>query len=346
MRFALDHLSDTEFEEFCFDLLKSLDFVNLNWRKGTGLASSPSDQGRDIQGLLLRNDIDGSQHHEQWFIECKHYMKGVPPEKIQGAISWANAKRPDVLLIIVSNFLSNPAKNYIEEYQKQNKPAYRIKVWELKDLDGISAGRNDLRRKYGLPSDLNFLSVLNNYHIAYAMKPQLNTIEYFIELMDSLNAEKRDEAFAMTYFDIVQPRFREPISGDETIGDLKLDRDDYPAFRQRCLSITSDASPTFVHMTVTSALSWLFNMADKSALKEMEDTQKFLIERLEADIAEETDGDKKARLENMLELPRRSLRELPERVERLYGIYTYLCEELVRKLLAEKPSVRGERFVD
>lgn len=67
MNFSLNNLSETEFEDFCFDLLRSLNFVNLSWRKGTGLSSSPSDQGRDIEGELLRKDVDGSEHHERWF---------------------------------------------------------------------------------------------------------------------------------------------------------------------------------------------------------------------------------------------------------------------------------------
>lgn len=36
-QFSLDHLDSTEFEEFCFDLLGSLGFTNLDWRKGTAL---------------------------------------------------------------------------------------------------------------------------------------------------------------------------------------------------------------------------------------------------------------------------------------------------------------------
>jgi hypothetical protein len=341
MSFTLNNLSDTEFENLCFDILQSLDFVNLSWRKGTGLTSSPSDQGRDIQGELLRKDVDGREHHEKWFVECKHYVKGVPPDKIQGAISWANAKRPDVLLIVASNFLSNPTKNYLDEYQKQNKPPYRIKVWELKDLENLTAGKNDLRRKYGLPTEIAFLPILNNYHIVYSMKPQLNTIEYFLELMDSLDPQKRDEAFSMAYFDIVQPRFKAPITGDEKLADLKIDADDYEAFRKKCLYMSSEASPTFVHKLMSSALAWLFHAADKTSLANMQDTQRFLIERIETDIAEEEDKEFRNRLSKMLELTQRMLMELPERMERYYGLYTYICDELVRKLLAEKPSLRS-----
>lgn len=341
MAFTLNDLSNTEFENFCFDILKSLDFVNLSWRKGTGLNSSPSDQGRDIQGELLKKDVDGREHHEKWFVECKHYLKGVPPDKIQGAISWANAERPDVLLIIASNFLSNPTKNYLDEYQKQNKPPYRIKVWEVKDLENLTAGKNDLRRKYGLSTDVVFLSILNNYHIVYSMKPQLNTIEYFLGLMDSLDPQKRDEAFSITYFDILNPRFRPPVTGDEKLAELIIDADGYEAFRKKCLSLSSEASPNFVHKLVSSALAWLFHMADKTCLMDMQNTHRFLIERLEEDIAEESDDERRAKLTGMLELPKKSLRALPEQLDRYYGLYTYICDELVRKLLAEKPILRS-----
>jgi hypothetical protein len=45
---SFEALDATEFEQFCFDLLQELGFVNVDWRKGTGLRSSPADRGRDI----------------------------------------------------------------------------------------------------------------------------------------------------------------------------------------------------------------------------------------------------------------------------------------------------------
>ncbi|QXC34519.1 restriction endonuclease [Aeromonas sp. FDAARGOS 1407] len=336
MTFTLNDLKDSEFEEFCYDLLHSMDFVNLSWRKGTGLLSSPSDQGRDIQGQLLRRDVDGSQHHEQWFIECKHYIKGVPPEKIQSALAWANSKRPDVLLIIVSNFLSNPTKNYLEEYQREHKPPFRIKVWELKDLENLSAGKKELRQKYNLANELSYLPVLNRYHIAYTMKPQLNSIGYLIELMDSLDADKRDEAFSMAYYQIIRPRFRTPISPDETIGDLMLDSVDYESFRKKCFSMASENSRQFVYNFITLALAWLFNSADITSLDDMKNTQKWLIEHIENEILETDNEIQKNKLRKMIKLPIKTLNELPNKVKKSYDIYNYVCEELVRKLLVEK----------
>ena len=124
--FSLNHLSDTDFEQFCYDLLAELKFININWRKGTGFASSPSDRGRDIECQHTYEDIDRSIYLEKWFIECKHYQQGVPPDKLQGALAWATAERPDKLLIIVSNFLSNPTKDYLDSYTRNTKPSFRI----------------------------------------------------------------------------------------------------------------------------------------------------------------------------------------------------------------------------
>jgi len=38
-------LSETDFEEFIFHLLTCLDFINVDWRKGTAHDNSPADSG-------------------------------------------------------------------------------------------------------------------------------------------------------------------------------------------------------------------------------------------------------------------------------------------------------------
>jgi hypothetical protein len=48
MAISFDGLSSSDFEGFCADLLNETGFVNVDWRKGTGLATSPADKGRDI----------------------------------------------------------------------------------------------------------------------------------------------------------------------------------------------------------------------------------------------------------------------------------------------------------
>jgi hypothetical protein len=54
-------------------------------------------------------------------------------------------------------------------------------------------------------------------------------------------------------------------------------------------------------------------------------------------MAKEQNDDRRAKLGKMLELPTTTLKELPTRLDEFYALYTYICDELVRKLLAERP---------
>jgi len=96
-RLSFNALFDTEFEEFTFDLLEEMGFVNLDWRKGTGKKTSPTDSGRDIVADLNRTDVDKSRSSERWFVDCKHYVKGVPAKELHNLLAWADAERPDRL---------------------------------------------------------------------------------------------------------------------------------------------------------------------------------------------------------------------------------------------------------
>ncbi|TDE26463.1 restriction endonuclease [Actinomadura sp. 6K520] len=131
MRF--DTLSPTDFEDFCFDLLSEIGFINVDWRKGTPLNASPSDRGRDIVAHLERHDVDGYRYTESWFVDCKHYERGVPPEALQGAITWAQAERPSTVLFIASGYITNGAKDWIADYER-TRPPFRIRVWEMPQL--------------------------------------------------------------------------------------------------------------------------------------------------------------------------------------------------------------------
>lgn len=144
----IDILDETEFEEFCFELLGELGFVNIDWRKGTALSTSPADRGRDIVAQHERTDVDGARHVETWFIDCKRYKKGVPAEKLQNLLAWATAERPHVALFIVSGFLSNSAKDYLTDYEQNNRPPFRIKYWERPSLERLAAGHEELIRRY------------------------------------------------------------------------------------------------------------------------------------------------------------------------------------------------------
>ena len=144
------NLDETDFEEFCYDLLFQLGFVNIDWRKGTPKKASPSDRGRDIVAQLEHVDVDGHRYFETWFIDCKHYKRGVPPEALQGLTAWAEAERPGTALVIASGFLSNPAKDWLAAYERNRHPPFRIRHWEKPALGRMLAKHPSLMAKHGI----------------------------------------------------------------------------------------------------------------------------------------------------------------------------------------------------
>jgi hypothetical protein len=155
---TFDDLSSAEFEEFCVDLLSESGFVNIDWRKGTGLASSPADRGRDIVCDHPRVEPDSSRHFERWFVDCKHFRKAVPAKELHNLLAWAEAERPDVALFIASNFLSNTAKDYLETYRQRNRPPFKIRYWERPQLARMLRHKISLQRRYDL-ADIPMRSV-------------------------------------------------------------------------------------------------------------------------------------------------------------------------------------------
>ena len=83
-------------------------------------------------------------------MDCKHFKKGIPPIELQNLLAWAEAERPHVALIVASNFLSNPAKDYLDDYRRNRKPPFKIKVWERPNIEKLASRKMSLLRKYQL----------------------------------------------------------------------------------------------------------------------------------------------------------------------------------------------------
>lgn len=142
-----DELDEVEFEKLIYDLLHELGYTNVVWRKGTPKKSTTPDSGRDIEAQLLREDPDGNKHLERWFVQAKHYSSAVSPSDFKDAITWAEAKRPNVLLLTVSA-LSNSSRDFIETYERETKPHFRIKAWERPEIERLLARFPSLLSKY------------------------------------------------------------------------------------------------------------------------------------------------------------------------------------------------------
>jgi hypothetical protein len=144
------NLDETDFEEFCHDLLIELGFVNVDWRKGTPKKASPSDRGRDLVAQREQVDVDGHRRFETWFVDCKHYKRGVPPEALQGLMTWSESERPAVALVVASGFLSNPAKDWLEDYERNRRPPFRMRYWEKPALGRMLRKHPGLLQQHGI----------------------------------------------------------------------------------------------------------------------------------------------------------------------------------------------------
>jgi hypothetical protein len=347
MVMTFNHLSDGDFEEFTYDLLSSLGFSNLSWRRGSGMGGATADQGRDIVGQRLEQDVDGHSRLERWFVQCKHFEKGVPPEKLHGTVAWASAERPAVLLIVASNFLSNSSKNWLENYERENRPPFRVKLWERKDLERFASSRPELASKYKLEVGLP-LQAVHPAHLFYCLRPPLNSLEHFFQVLEDFEPEARDELLSFAFHSVVNPRFRDPEPGedDRPLADLMLDAVDFSAFRKKCFQLRDGSARLsdefLVQAIVMQMLAWVCRFVDptdsEAAVKFNRDAITYFSEQRE----EETDIKRRATLEKMISSCLRRIEDMPESRRRAERLYRRLCESLLPQLYLEDITPFGE----
>lgn len=337
----LNDMTETEFEELCYDLLVKLGFKNINWRKGTGKIGNTSDSGRDIEASLMITDIDNTIYEEKWYIECKHYLNGIPADKIANAITWASAEKMDKLLIISSNFLSNSCKQYIEKI-KTTCP-FKIKVWENKELETMLNNHIDLLHKYRINKNSSTFEIMNPYHISYITCLQNNTLEYFLNILEKIDEQKREEIFELTYsFFADSYGTREIVENVEANRKIKS-RKIYKDFVEKCrenLKITSDIY--LVNSIVNVTLQILFNKGNINNIENVLESRKGLLAKIFAiglkdmskkEIEENIKNDESTIA--LIEFFEKIADKLPEQTKKDYELYNYFCNNVVAELLKE-----------
>lgn len=327
-------LSATEFEELCYDLLVKLGFNNVSWRKGTGKNSSPADGGRDIEACFFKSDVDNKKYYEKWNIECKHYKEGVPAEKIRSAITWASAQRVDVLLIIASNFLSNSCKEYIE-HEKINCN-FRIKVWENKDLEEMLNSHIDLLHKYNINATMSTIEIMNPYHISYISSIPYNTLNYFYNILEEIDEEKREKLLSSTYYFFARTVFKQPINENDKILDTITNPYSYENFKKVCeINLINSTEMYIVNGIVNMTLQILFHQGNRNNINYFIEQRNKLIESMKTI----SKNDEKFNTESVKHFIKKIEQEntiIPDRVNTDYELYNYFCNNVVEKLLKEK----------
>jgi hypothetical protein len=326
--FSFDNLTDTDFEEFGYDLLSEIGFKNLNWRKGTGHNSSPADGGRDIECEWDTWEPDRRKHTEKWFVDCKNYKEGVSADKLQAALSWAVGRRPNVLLFIVSNFLSNPAKDYIEQYKANNTPVFRIKYWERPQLQRFCSTKPSLVKKYKLADQDTVVSILHPAHVAYLTHGGFTTMPTLLRVLEQINMTERKMLLSEVMNIVV-----------ESHGGKIARRPSYGHFKQLCLDWEGGSKERsfFLAGWIISYLlmSWL-RRGDLVSVEQTIEVRRRSVEALRGKLLAST-GPKE--WNDVLQAGIRWLGKSPKMVRREvkngYKGYKFLCEQVISKLLDE-----------
>lgn len=219
-------------------------------RKGTGKDASPADQGRDIEATNIVTDPDGSTRSEKWFIEVKHHKAGVSPSDLHGAVAWAQSKQPDCLLIVCSNFLSNPAKEYLQGCAEL---VPRIKYWENKRLEQLLANMPTLQEKHNIDVESSVLDGVHGNHLVFILSSHLLEFEDFLEALLKLRPDDRDNLFHHVYHEVISPKHR---PGGNTMAESYHPLVNYENFlNQSTWTRDYKIQPHTVHQWVVTALN-------------------------------------------------------------------------------------------
>lgn len=127
-KFNWDNIDDKQFEELVYEIVSDAGPISLDWREG------PGDKGRDLQARFSSRGPLNFEKENLFFIEVKHYGSGVPATALSGALSWAQAKKPDFLLIVVSSHITTPCREHLAAWQNSN-PTVEVEIWERKEVE-------------------------------------------------------------------------------------------------------------------------------------------------------------------------------------------------------------------
>jgi len=331
-KFSFDSLTPVQFEEFCYDLLKAMNFVNLNWRKGTGFEASSSDSGRDIECELLFS-FGNRQCSEKWFVECKHHKKAVSQKEIYGFICSLDAEKPDRGLIIVSNSLSNPCKAWVVKLNDTKKPL-KIEYWELKDLESFVESRPSLLGRYKFSDSFEFSEKMHPLHLQYISEGGGYTLDYFFNIIE--NNIKRDKFLHEVYFGIIDPKFRKPKT-----------EYDYRTFKEGCYNLLSYIGEDFLVKSIVNLILGKLYGNKMSISTEIANQQLFL------DILKEnrviiTNKNKEENLKENQKTRKQiedHIEDMQRMIDEYYSLYISFCDDILPKLIDE-PKIRIEEMAD
>lgn len=164
------NLTPNQFEELCFDIVEAAGFVRLTWRQGG------ADSGRDIQGYKQTQIGVVEDFDELWFFECKRHEGGVPPGELNSKIAWADAEKPKHLVIFVSSYITNDARNWLKKIEREK--FYKIHLIEGKKLKSLVLRHKFIIDRYFSTDIQRFMQNVCRSWIIYDLSPDVQILHH------------------------------------------------------------------------------------------------------------------------------------------------------------------------
>jgi len=151
IKFDWKHLSSSEFEEMCKDILLGLGLENVKRMSGPG----SGDMGRDVIaedtiGLKL-----GAKITTKVLAQCKNYgasQTSIGPAEVERYALRAETLGYDVALIITSYELTSQAKSIAEKISQDRRRRIKVHFWTETDIVDKLEQFPRIREKYfGIP---------------------------------------------------------------------------------------------------------------------------------------------------------------------------------------------------
>ncbi len=220
----------------------------------------------------------------------------------------------------------------------KNKPTFKIKIWERKDLEDLSIGKNELLNKYKLSDGLDFLNLINPLHIKYATRIHQNTLDHLFSVLDKYDDKKREEIIQFTYMSFIAPHFKEPITGKEKLRELQIDETSYDALKEKCQDLSQLLPESFiVNSLVNLILKWTFQFGDKTNLETVIESNQDMVNFLEKELSK---GDMdETTLRELIKKTEDHIEALPQQTEHFYNLYNDFCENVLARLVEEEVMI-------
>lgn len=336
---SFEKLTPTRFEEFCYDLLHELGFKKISWRKGSSGEGSTNDQGRDIECVFETVDPDGEIRPHRWFVECKHHSRAIAPEHLQPAVAWAQANRPDVLLVACSGFVSNPTKEMLEKLG-QSPQFPKVRIWENKDLERLCFPRQQILVKYEIGPAQSFVSQLHPIHLEFLRSPPLNSFSALFKLLEALNPKVRDHVISFAQLGLINPTFTKVEDSEQTIGELLHPTLTYFEFKKKCLKLRSSVAENFlVQAIVLQSLSYTFAQGDKTRIAEIKASNRAIIS------AHKTTSANSGGISDFVTMLKDKQTTIEDDFAQNYRDYCTFCTKVVAGLLIEQSTEMADFIV-